>query len=154
MMLYELEEGTSKDKYANIEEHLPTWEDPNHYYKVPADVWENQAVTQGVVKGYSEACNIMLPHMEKLVAYEKANKNLRNENYELTKKLDETEKEISWLKRRLNILKRAFKELCDRMSGFSDMYFAALDRATKEEEKAAEEKQHTNAYYSYDDLDR
>ena len=57
------------EEIFNVEEHKPTPSEPEHFFKVPADIWYHQKVSKEMVEIYSDAQDKTIHYADRLVEY-------------------------------------------------------------------------------------
>lgn len=123
------------EEIYEVEEHKPTHDEPEHYFKVPANIWYHQRVSREVVEIYSDAQDKSMDYADKLVEYEKANRELIKENISLNEELDKAAKAITnqnnWIKK----FKKALQKLEERIPEFKKIFYKITKEIDAEEER-------------------
>ena len=132
------------EEIYGVEEHKPTHDDPEHYFKVPADIWYHQRVSREVVEIYSDVQDKSMDYADKLVEYEKANRELIKENISLNEELDKAAKAITnqnnWIKK----FRKALQKLEERIPEFKKIFYKITKEIDAEEERVEKGIQHAN----------
>ena len=132
------------EEIYGVEEHKPTHDEPEHYFKVPADIWYHQRVSREVVEIYSDAQDKTMHYADSLVEYEKANRNLINENITLREKLSQAKNTIKSYENWIKKFKSALRKLEAKIPDFRKLFDKIAKEVDEEYEKAEKEIQHPN----------
>ena len=133
------------EEIYGVEEHKPTHDEPEHYFKVPADIWYHQRVSREVVEIYSDVQDKSMDYADKLVEYEKANRSLIKENITLSEKINKANEEIKNLSNWIIKFKKALKKLSERIPDFHKVFTGIAKEVEAEEEKIKRNKEFERA---------
>lgn len=139
-------EATIEDneEIYGVEEHKPTPDEPEHYFKVPADIWYHQKVSKEMVEIYRDAQDKSMHYADRLVEYEKANRNLINENITLREKLIQASNKIRVYEKWTKKFKSVLRKLDAIIPNFKKLYDKVTEEVDAEEERTEKGIQHSN----------
>lgn len=132
------------EEIYGVEEHKPTHDDPEHYFRVPADIWYHQKVSKEMVEIYSDAQDKTIHYADRLVEYEKANRNLIKENITLREKLSQARNTIKSYENWIKKFKSALRKLDAIIPDFKKLFDKITKEVNEEHKKAEKEIQHSN----------
>lgn len=130
-----------------IEEHFPEYRDPNHYFKVPADIMKTQFRTLELHTDISKSFDEMISRAEEITKIKRENSQLKTENKKLKEELCEKD----------NLLKRVSRvldKIAEKIPNLREPFDKALAAVKKEElveaqEEATIEKSFQDIEYEY-----
>ena len=114
------------EEIYGVEEHEPTPDDTEHYFKVPADIWYRQKVSKDMVEIYREFQNEAIQYADKLVEYEQRNRKLISENITLSEKLEQAKTEKENHEKWIIKFKTALRKLAERIPNFKKIFKEVL----------------------------
>lgn len=121
------------EEVYGVEEHKPTQEDPNYYFKVPANIWYRQKISKDMLEIHANSQNKAMQIVDKLADYEKTKKALIRENITLEEKLAEKTEEVDYLNKWIEKFKKALRKLAERIPGFRKIYDEVAKEVDEEE---------------------
>lgn len=130
--LKELENIDIAFEFRNVKEHMPTYSDPEHYYKVPIAVMQNQIKK----KAYE---NALIGSFDKMVAEKEAFTKLKKENIALKKENKELKEELAHQNKIIERFKKVLEKISEKVPNLKELFDAAK-KAVKREEAIEERK--------------
>lgn len=130
--LKELENSDIAFDFRNVKEHIPTHSDPEHYYKVPIDVMQNQIKKEA----YN---NALIGSFDQMVAEKEAFTKLEKENIALKKENKELKEELAHQNKIIERFKKVLEKISEKVPNLKELFDAAK-KAVKKEEAIEERK--------------
>lgn len=121
--------GNTEDSFEfnRVKEHKPTYEDPEHYYKVPIDVMHAQFKMK-------ETTDALIGSIDQMVAEKELMTKIQHENIALKKENKELKEELSLHKKLIERYKKVLSKLSEKIPNLVELVKAAKKAVIKEEE--------------------
>lgn len=118
---------------SRVREHQPTVSDPEHYYKVPPDVFHTQFISKSVLNGFKEINDAYVESIEKTAEIEKENKELKRENIQLRERKKFLEDALEKARRYIERINKVLNILNEKIPNLRELFTKAVSQVKREE---------------------